>query len=349
MYTSAKEFGESIKRRHYQFEAHPEDLEQRKSFLREHYKNELEKSGYKFDRNYTAVETKFEEVIDVIVDEFYQVIPETTKKLFQEHFYFSTIDNQLLNASIHRSPDKRFFAVLINSALISLLVKKGKLDVALLNPECVVYCNRFHDRMPNREEIASMREELYNYFTTSKMGHGPFLVIKGDEAVNHFLTLDVQEKIIFFHEIGHFLNRDLFENRITELLNKDLSNVDHQREYLADLTGFSLLLRLESYVEPISYDRQIFILAAMIKLFDVMFAVQGGETKKYPHPLERMNFLVENYYGPEIADIVAKTYQDDKAWGSLILDARPKIQSRVQYMEHVVTNALNNCFDPANW
>lgn len=348
-YNSPKEFAEIIKKELYQYSAEPEDLELRKAAVQRQYADEIKNSAFEIDQQYNSVNTGFQEVIDLIIEEFFSILPDQVVTNFKTHFYFTTIENRTINASVRRSSDHQYFGIFINSALINLLTKLGKLDQAVTNPECIVFCNRFPDSKPSVEEIKLMRNEMYQYFTTEKMAFGPYLIIKGIEQQSHFNKLNIQEKLIIFHEIGHFLNGDLFKGKEVQAVKKGFANISHQREFHADLVGFGLLLMLEKKDGTLILERRLDILFAIIALFDVMYGLQGVETDSYPHPLDRLMFLIENFYGAQFAEIVHKTYSDGNEFQKLMPDVCPPIDSVENTVEDYINQALVEAFNESSW
>lgn len=348
-YNTPKEFAEIIKKELYQYSAEPEDLELRKAAVQGQYAEEIKNSAFEIDQQYDSVNTGFQQVIDLIIEEFFSILPDQVVTNFKTHFYFTTIENRTINASVRRSSDLQYFGIFINSALINLLTKLGKLDQAVTNPECIVFCNRFPDSKPGIEEIKMMRNEMYQYFTTEKMAFGPYLIIKGIEQQSHFNKLNIQEKLIIFHEIGHFLNGDLFKGREVQAVKKGFANISHQREFHADLVGFGLLLMLEKKNGTLILERRLDILFAIIALFDVMYGLQGVETDSYPHPLDRLMFLIENFYGAQFAKIVHKTYADGNEFQKLMPDVCPPIDSVENTVEDYINQALVEAFNKSSW
>ena len=344
IFKSAKEFGESIKRSQFEFEIIPEDIEQRADAIKRQYGDSFTKFG-----DFNEINTEFQEVINMRVDEFYSIIPEETKVEFENHFYFSTIKNRKINASIHRSSNLTFFAVFINVSLISLLTKLGKLNYALKNPKCVKFCSRFPNELITKEQIENMRTEMYDYFQEYKMAHGPFLIIDGIEASSHFARLETIERLILFHEIGHFLNGDLFLIEKNQVSDPIFKNIYHQREYLADLVAFGLLIIFEKKNGNLDLEKRLFILFSIIHLFDVMYGINSEETEKHPHPLERLNKIIEYYYGTEIAEIVYKTYFDKNEWNNLTPLKCPTIRTNELAMETLINKSFREVFEKEKW
>jgi len=347
-YLTAKEFAEVVKTELYEFQREAEDLSVRQEILKKQYGEIAKEYNYEFNTEFNATNTTYQEVINTILNDFYSVVTENIKQAFEEHFYFTTIDTKKIGAHIRRSSDKKFFGVFINSSLIALLSKIGKLDVALMNPDCVVFCNRFPDSKPNAEEIKAMRDEMFEYFMTTKMSHGPFLIIEQSEAVHYMLKLSVQERFIVFHEISHFLNGDLFEISNEQELDSKFTNIKHQREHLADLMAFALIVKFENKNGPLSKEHSIFLLMAMVHLFDIMWGLQGIENDSHPHPLNRMNAIVEVFYGTDIAEIIEKTYSDKTAWNELLLHP-VGVKLAENDLLKAIELLLTNAFDKANW
>ncbi|MFA6151011.1 MAG: hypothetical protein WC716_06815 [Chitinophagaceae bacterium] len=318
MYLTAKEFANAIKKDFYEYELETDDLEKRLNAIKVQYeKIAKDLPEFTFEKEFDAINTKFQNVVDNLLKEFYTHLPNNIKAKFEKHFYFTTIDNKSIKAHIRQSSNKSFFGVFINSSLINLLTKIGKLDAALSNPECVVFCNRFPETKPNKEDIKKMRDEQFEYFSTYKMSHGPFIIIEGPEANTHFSRLHIQEQFIFFHEIAHFLNGDLFQDRDDQKLITPFLNLNHQREHLADLLAFALLLRQHSIQGKVDDEQGLFIMSSIIGLFDVMSCLQQGESDSHPHPLDRMNAIIEGYWGVEVADLIEETYSNKYAWDKL--------------------------------
>lgn len=346
---SPQEFGEYLKKEKFQYEMFPDDLDARLKAVRYHYEKEIKEHNYSVDKEFDGIKrSMFDEVIAQLVKEFYTIVPEEISTKFQEHFYFSTAQTRKIGGSIYKHRDKPYFAILINSSLITLLHKVGKLDVALQNPSCVKFCNRFPDQSVSFEELVKMRAEYFAYFTTQKMAHGPQLLLRDPENLMHLSRLQIQEKFILFHEIAHFLNGDSSQRKANQRLVPKLGNIDHQREFLADWIAFALLLRSAKASEDITKELRLHILFAIIHLFDIMYLVQPQDGEKHPLPLNRMNAIVELYYGEKIADIVAKTYKDKSEMTKLHPSNIPVIVSREEEMDKWVDQLLEKAFDEDN-
>lgn len=345
-YSTPKEFADYIRKREYQYEQEPEDLETRKKVLEEVYKDHIKEFNYKIHQEFDALNTKYQRVIDEIIEELFEVLPHKITTKFKSHFYFSTVENRNINASIHKAPNNNLFAVLINTSIVSLLTKLGKLEAALVNPECVVFCNRFPENSKlTFDQIKEMREEMLSYFMENRMAHGPFLIINGQESIAHFNKLNIQEKFIIFHEIGHFINGDLFKNSNDQPLSDLFHNISHQREIMADLVGFGLLLHLEKSKCQLTRERRMVLMFSVVHLFDVFYMIQNTETEKYPLPLRRMSSIIEYYYGIELADIIEETYSNKAAFEKLLSNEFQIIESNSDNMEKYIFQSFERVLE----
>lgn len=344
-YKSAKEFADLFRKELYEYMGEPEDLEARIQAVEEHYKKEIEDSGFNVKRNFGPTVTMYEEVVESIVLEFYKILPNSIKEKFERHFHFSTIDTKVINASVKRSNIDNFFAVLINSSLISLLTKVGKLNMASGNPSCVLFCNRFPTSKPSKSDIDLMRNELYEYYQKYKLAYGPYLIIGGNEKLAHFHQLRIQEKFIIFHEIGHFLNGDLFDNKNSQPLVEPFTNIDHQREHYADLIAFAILLRTESKISELTREKRMSFLYALIELFLIFNGIQNDATETHPHLLNRMSVIIDYYFGSTFSDMIEDAIKLNKGFEHLGPMAFPEIKSQEEIMNIILDKSLNNAFN----
>lgn len=338
-YNSPKEFADLVKSELYEYTAEPDDLDIRLAALRKHYAAEIAESGIDLQREYTETNTKYQEVIDLLVADFFATLSWEIREWFIEHFYFTTIDNRHMNASVKRSPDKRFYGVFLNSSLITLLHKFGKLDFAVLDPDCVVFCSRFPDSKPVKQDLVEMFAEMYITYSHFKLPLGPQLILNKRMSGVHLLRLREQEQLLLFHELGHFLNGDLSEDRDAQRLAPTFPNIHYQRECLADLAGFALLLRQYLIKGKVTLEIRQHLLYSVISMYSIQHGLQGDETDKYPHPLDRMCQVIDYFYGQEMTERVEQTIKADKM-RELTPESLPRIVSKEQEMLFYVEQQL---------
>ncbi|MBD1385425.1 hypothetical protein IDJ75_09070 [Mucilaginibacter rigui] len=283
------------------------DMAHRKKFMAAHYKFEM-------SDNYNAEDTRYQRVIDEIIVEFKGQLNEVYRKVFDEHFHFTTLETTTVNAEISVYKPKAFYAVFINTTLIDLLTKMGKLSAIKSNPEALKFCNRYPGRKPNAGEIKAMRDEYIAAFSQTKRADGPFIVLEESYAVAHFEMLNVQERFIIFHEIGHFLNGDLMEIsglRPSDMIFLNEPNPKHRKEYFADLMAFLLVLKTER--QPVSPERKFFLLTTMITLFDTFYLFDNKENVSHPDAIKRLFCLSDYFYGVRFTELIHQSYEDSTA------------------------------------
>lgn len=347
-YNTAEEFANLIKYDSFEYSEEPDDLSVRITALNQHYFKErkiLKELNAK--PPYSEINTKYIDVIDILKNEFYLTLSEEIRMNFENFFYFTTVDNRYINASIKRSPDKRFFAVFINSSLITLLHRYGKLEYAVRRPEDVKFCSRFPNRLPTHSELIEMLAEMHCYYTETKLAHGPFILLGGVSSICHCLRLNIQEKLLLYHEIAHFLNGDLFDNVVSQKpLSTFENNLSYQREYLADLLGFGLYIRELKYNDILNTNTRHSALYALISMYQIQHGLQGIETARYPHPLNRMGKVIDFFYGQCISDLVEKAFKENRM-DIIAPHLLPEINSEEVLILHDIENKLSKIFEKA--
>lgn len=342
-FSDAKAYADYIKAELYEYGAEPDDLEIRQAALREHYAAQIAATGFDVNREFTSLKTAYHDAVEQLVAEFYATLPENVRRDFEARFYFTTIDNRVLNASIKRSPDGRFYGVFIYSALITVLHRLGKLELAFLFPDQVAFSSRFPGQKVTRRQMIEVYAEVYTYFTMTKLPHGPQVLLKEPLNSQHLLKLNIQEFLIMFHELAHFLNEDLSPDFKDRKVITPFPNQSYQREHLADIVGFGLLLRQFSFAGPVTRELRYLFLICLIDLSKVQHQVQGIETAAYPHPLDRMSVVISKFYGAKTDDWVADAILNNKS-KDLTLANFPEIESDEQIILGYIEQQLVAAF-----
>lgn len=347
-YSTPEEYANLIKYQNFEYSGEPDDLSVRLTAIDKQYLQEIETlKKIKNRAPFSEINTKYADVVEMLKNDFYSTLSDHVRTKFDNFFHFTTVDNRCMNASIKRSPDKRFYSVFINSSLITLLHRYGKLEFAMLRPKDVVFCSRFPDRSPTRSELVEMFAEMHCYYTSTKMANGPFILIDGISLSSHCIRLDIQEKLLMYHEIGHFLNGDLFDNASEQQPTPFFeNNLSYQREYLADLTGFGLYLRELKHNNALSTANRHLALYALISLYMMQHGLQGIETERYPHPLNRMCVVINHYYGPAILDLVDTAIKENQM-EIIAPDQLPEIDSSEEQFLSKIERDLQNIFEEA--
>lgn len=343
-FESSKAFAYHIKAREHEYAAEAEDIEERMEVLKNVYSKEIQEAGIEFPKNFTPVETMYQDVVKSLVREFYDTLPKAVKTQFSKRFYFSTIDNRYPRASIRRSNNGKFYAVFINSNLITGFHRLGKLEISMFFPEAVHYCSRFPGQEVSRRQMIEVYAEVAAHFSETKIALGPLVILKEPYKTAHAFSLTLQEQLIIFHEIGHFLNGDLEPNQENREVFDNFPNASHQRESLADIIGFGLLIRQLQSKEELTREMRYIILLAVINLYKVQYLLQGIETEDYPHPLDRMGTVINKFYGPAIEEWVGEAIMKGDT-GPLTLENMPVIALDEKEILEYIEQRLEKAFE----
>jgi len=344
-FRNAKEFADYIKTELYERQEEADDIEIRLAALKESYGDMLPGDGKSFHQRFNAIDTAYSGVIEGLVSEFYETLPISVKNQFASRFHFTTIDNLVLNAHIRRSSDGRFYGIFIYSALITVLHRLGKLELACFYPEMVRSCSRFPGKPATRKKMIEIYAEVYAYFINTKLPHGPLVTLWEPLNRQHLQKLHIQELLIMYHEIAHFLNGDLQSGNEKRKVIRTFTNESYQREHLADVIGFGLLIRHFAHSKPLTRELRYLFLICLIELSKIQHEIQGIETEAYPHPLNRMSVVIDKFYGPEVEEWVSTAILNDRTQDLDIAnfpDFTTDEENIFRYIEQQLVNAFND-------
>lgn len=340
--------------------AEDNDLSIRKDFMVNHYGVVIKMLKEKFPKYSLSLDIDsifnkkvngYDTICKFLFEELKSIIPDEYTNILDNHIFLSSVETEDINADIHKSYCNNFFAIFLNSSLISLLSKVQKLTLAQINPGCVEFCNRISERKPNKEELSEMRKEYFKYFKENKLSYGPFLVLNKEMSIQYILQLSLQEKFIFYHEIGHFLSGDLFEkdSEIKDFIFENEENILYRKEYFADMIAFHLLLKSEKKESvSLSPKDRIRILITITALFDVFHELQDKVSDTHPEPLKRLFCICDYFYGVEITEILAESYSN-KAELIKLFSVEEKIISREDLVEIIIKELYKFAFNMENW
>lgn len=342
-FENARAFADYIKEREHEYAAEPEDLEQRHAALRDRYAQEINLTGYDPARNFSPTNTAFQDVLMGIGEEFFLSLPDTARPIFRERFCFSTIDNRYLKANIRRSNDGQFYVVFINSILITAMARLFKLELAIRNPDQVHSCSRY----PGQKLSSSQFQEIYNevlaHFRETKLPFGPQILLNEPLNTAHLTMIGLKERLIVFHEIAHFLNGDLEDDCDVQKLIKPYPNLNYQREHLADLIGFGLLLRQFKIDGKLNMVNRYQALLALVDLQQLQHVIQGIETDEYPHPLNRMSHVIARFFGDKMEEMVAEFILEGKSENLALYNFKPDLSMETKILDFI-EQKLENAF-----
>ena len=276
----------------------------------------------------TPHKPRYSEAIENVYATLLSAFPSEVSALIEQRVSVSTAETGLINAAIHASPTKHFFAVVLNSALVELLHKLVKLQIAARNPEAVIYCNRSPGVPQDSIYYTALAEEYVEHFRQTKRSNGPLVYLNDESNAIHITSLNLQELFIVGHELGHLISGDFFGSRIADEYLSYIDNPAHRREHMADLLGaaFAIEVVKQSAANDFSLLRKHFLLS-LIHLFDIFALLEGTETDSHPHPIRRLYCIVDHLLGAQYTDIVARSYDDKSALLELQNENGPEIDS----------------------
>ncbi len=250
----------------------------------------------------------YSDVVHSICDEIYNSLPEQFSDHLRKTVSVSALTTSEINASIFKSPCNKYFAVMVNSSMIELLHKFGKLNIAAHSPETVIYYSRNPSGKTSGDEFARVRDEYILNFQRTKRSHGPIVHLNNEATGKHHSLLHVQELFLVGHELGHLMNGDFHERKLSDNLLGYVENEQHRSEHMADLIGFCFLLNAQKNTQEITKTTRISNLLAIIQLFNVFALLHDGETDTHPYPISRALCIADHFYGPAYTEMLANSY-----------------------------------------
>jgi hypothetical protein len=257
-----------------------------------------------------------EHIVELLWPAVSAALPTKYRESLGNAIAVGTLDQISVNALCIRSPEG-FVAIVVNRGLLTFLNKISKLQVASAVEGSVLYCNRgpAKDITPL---IASQwfRETCEHYRDTGKP-LGPQIHLTPEATLQHHQQLHFWEVFVLAHELGHVISGHLedgdgFHRSPTfGMLETYMENESHIQEVEADVVAYRVLRRhahsMEGAKEEL-LDQQL--LAAVTLLFNLLFLIGAGDSKTHPNPLDRLCNIVAEVYGEDVAERLAKTYED---------------------------------------
>lgn len=239
-------------------------------------------------------------------EQLYPSLTSAQRTAVEAQIAVGLLPNGDCNAFIARSPDGKF-AICVCSALMVLLHKYLKLVRAFVAPQDVVFCNRKEASALTKDDASQFIAELLQAHLQIGNAYGPLIKLSESANAQHSTLLTWAELFILCHELGHYLNGDLSDPSAFCALpwgikgSKYEENRDHEKEHLADVTGFTLYIEcLKTRGAPVI---SLEVVKPLMAMFNLIYALGGGASSTHPHPYDRMARIVEHGFG---ADLGAK-------------------------------------------
>jgi hypothetical protein len=226
-----------------------------------------------------------------------------------------SLDQISVNALCIRSPEG-FVAIVVNRGLLTFLNKISKLQVASTIEGSVIYCNRGPAKDITPAIAFQWFQETCEHYRDTGKPLGPQIHLTPEAALRHSQQLHLWEIFVLAHELGHVISGHLGVGDSCRpspfgMLETYIENESHIQEVEADVVAYRLLRRHAHSREGVKeelIDQQL--LLAVTSLFDLLFLISAGDSQTHPDPLDRLGNIVARVYGENVADRLAKTYED---------------------------------------
>ena len=243
----------------------------------------IDESVLNYNRNhYDTLVNKYVEDLKNLLDD--EQAPEIGKNIS-----IGSVNSNDINAVCTTDLNGNY-AVIINSSIFTYLHKYGKLLIAATNPSVVEYCNRKSVKELSKKDILDYLIELPHIYFAVNEPKGPMIQLTEEYTYVHMRILEIAEKFILGHELGHYFKGHLSSNQFTELFLSNfrkLKNDNHLIEFEADGFAYDLIIKEKSYYEP------TLILSAISLLFQGLNSLNPYASETHPAPIERMTRLIK--------------------------------------------------------
>jgi hypothetical protein len=215
------------------------------------------------------------------------------------------------------------------------MTRFSKLQFAIQQPNQVHSCSRYPGQNPSLTQLQHLYEECLAFFIETKLPLGPLILLREPLNSIHLYNLRNKEMLIVFHELGHFLNGDLEVDNVNIEPFPNFKNISYQREYFADLVGFGLTIRQIKVSGELNNYKRYLLLLAVIDLYQLQHLIQGIETEKYPHPLNRMGDIISFYFGGCVEDWVGDAILNNRINNLSFENFKPNIIQEAPMLEFI--------------
>jgi len=261
----------------------------------------------------------YDPVIEQLVNTIYANIPSQISKRIQSSVAIGPLNTGEVNAMCVKSLDNKY-AVLINYGLMTLFHKFYKLQLAKSNPKSVTFCNRKNAEELTSNDLETYARELIENYKKYRVPYGALIKLdmqyQSSIAITQWAMVSISEIFTICHELGHFLNGDLDREENFSLFHrggdkalKQFNELSYLMEFNADITGYTLFE--PSVIEGLGIKDKRFIISTLIIFFDILYKLSGKNSPSHPNPLSRALSICEHFYGKELAEAVAQSYNHD--------------------------------------
>lgn len=261
-------------------------------------------------------EAYFDDYLSRLFGGIVDVLPEQRLTGVKERIAVGVLNNIQVNAFIVRSDDGKYFAILLNRALLEVIHHYVKLVAAADYPDSVVYCNGDATAKLGKADYMALLDALLKHYVTTGQPSGPELKLDLDSTGMSFVeeALSAIHFFVLAHEIGHYINGDLAG---THFANADdlpgasifLGNLSHQREYAADEVAFDVILRVLANVIP-DYPARLALYMSVYLFFCLVRDICNRGSETHPRPTDRLLAVTRLFFGDKGATLMAQGMTD---------------------------------------
>lgn len=247
-------------------------------------------------------------IVEALSKDILNVLDEKESEDIRKNIAFGKIYNTTVNAMCIE--ENGSYVIVVNEGLLLLLHKYGKLNVASIEPENVIFCNRGDVKSIDSQTYRIWANELIENYKKYSTPLGAMIKLNEKGNISHSITLDLEELFVICHELGHYLNGDLSKkenliNLINTSWNVYNENKNHEIEYKADLTGFDIFCKVAKKKYGLEKNQLVLYVAI---LFDILHMITPEATESHPNAIDRTYNIIKYNYNEKLAEDYLNTY-----------------------------------------
>ena len=262
-------------------------------------------------------EAWFDGQLATMLDRIAGTLSPNAQALLKARVAVGTAELASANAWIIRSADGGVYAILIHRGLLSLMNHYVKLTAAAQDPAAVSFFEGHSAPVLPSATYTRVASIMLRRYAESGEVHGPELKFRSDSTTRLLVDgrLLMTHLFVLAHEVGHYVNGDLEADghfsASTRMNGAEVFgvNVSHAMEFAADRFAFEAVLRLWFASDP-STAATIALYSSATLLFNVLREIGNSGSLSHPRPSDRLLAIVQSFFGPEAALLLAKSFDD---------------------------------------
>ncbi|MFV1884639.1 MAG: hypothetical protein ACMZ7B_09140 [Balneola sp.] len=246
-------------------------------------RNGVDSSNLEYKRNH------YDEMISKYVNDLIPLLSKKQSSQIGKNISIGSVNSNNINA-VCTTDGNGNYAVVVNSSIFKYLHKFGKILLALPNPSIITYCNRKNFKELTQNDLQKYLIELPKIYFAVNEPKGPMIHLKDEFTFVHIKILEIAEKFIIGHELGHYFCGHLDDKSNTEIYLNDLEklkNNNHKIEFEADDFGLNLINDKRN-----KFKTELIELAIKL-LFFGLDSLNPYASESHPASIERMERLLK--------------------------------------------------------